>query len=299
MLWIAGAARAAEPRAHIEMVTSDESGRPLGGPTGEQGPMPLTTDSRVAAVFDLDGTILASNLVESYVWTRLASLPRRGWPVELLSLLCSAPRYALAEHQGRAEFIHCFLRRYSGTHEETLRTLVREAVGNALLHRVRPEAVRQIRAHRSAGHRTVLVTGSLDLLVEPLRPLFDDIVACRMGSREGVMTGRIPSPPVVGDIRGSWVREYTTDRGLDVKRSYAYADSYSDRALLETVGHPCAVNPDRRLLHHAAQQQWPVVRWGVHTTTRWEALAAAAAHSPLRRITAASSSATDNDKRTS
>ncbi|MGW8066327.1 HAD family hydrolase [Streptomyces ziwulingensis] len=257
----------------------------------------MTADSRVAAVFDLDGTILASNLVESYVWTRLAALPRRGWPLELLSLLSNAPRYALAEHRGRPEFVHCFLRRYKGLREETLRALVREAVGNALLHRVRPEAVRQIRAHRSAGHRTVLVTGSLDLLVEPLRPLFDEIVACRMASQEGIMTGHVPSPPVVGDIRGSWVRKYCADRGLDVQRSYAYADSYSDRALLATVGHPCAVNPDRRLRRHASQRRWPVVIWGVHTTTQWEALAAAASPPRHHRITTAGTT-TDDDKRT-
>ncbi|MEU3183880.1 HAD-IB family hydrolase [Streptomyces sp. NPDC006923] len=295
MIWTARAARAARPGDPTGLVNADG---PLRAPADEQPPGPLAAGGRVAAVFDLDGTILASNLVESYVWTRLATLPRRGRPLELLSLVCDAPRYVLAEHRGRAEFVHCFLRRYRGTHEDTLRALVREAVGNALLHRVRPEAVRRIRAHRSAGHRTVLVTGSLDLLVEPLRPLFDDIVACRMTSREGIMTGQISSTPVVGDIRGSWVREYCAGHGLDVTRSYAYADSSSDRALLESVGHPCAVNPDRRLRRHASERRWPVAHWGVHTTTRWEALAVAASLPHRHHITTPGGDATDNDKGT-
>ncbi|MCT9108933.1 HAD-IB family hydrolase [Streptomyces mirabilis] len=271
---------------------------PAPAPLPHQLPEPVPATGDVAAVFDLDGTILASNLVESYVWTRLAALPHRAWPTELLDLICNAPRYALAERRERAAFVHTFLRRYAGTDEQALARLVREAVGDALLHRVRPEAVRRIRAHRSAGHRTVLVTGSLDLLVRPLSPLFDDTVACHMGTRDGVMTGRTSSPPIVGEARGEWMRGYAADRGLDLKRCYAYADSYSDRALLETVGSPCAVNPDRRLLHHAARSQWPVVHWGTHTTSRWEALVAAAALPSKRRTGFTGTGATDTHKGT-
>ena len=238
---------------------------------------PLPPEADVVAVFDLDGTILASDLVESYVWTRLAALPYRSWPAELLDLIGKAPRYLLAERQDRTRFVHAFLRRYAGTDESTLSRLVHEAVGDTLLHRVRPEAVRRIREHRAAGHRTVLVTGTLDVLVVPLRPLFHDIEACRMRTRAGVMTGQVSSPPIVGEARADWLRRYAVDHGLDLTRSYAYADSYSDRAFLETAGRPCAVNPDDRLLRHAVRRRWPVVRWGTHTTGRWEALVTAAA----------------------
>ena len=231
----------------------------------------------VVAVFDLDGTILASDLVESYLWTRLAGLPYRSWPAELFDLIGQAPRYLLAERRDRARFVHAFLRRYAGTHEDTLRRLVRDAVGDALLHRVRPEAVRRIREHRAAGHRTVLVTGTPEPLLAPLRPLFDDIEACRMRTVDGVMTGRLAAPPVVGAARADWLRRYTDEHGLDPARSYAYADSYSDRAFLEAAGRPCAVNPDPRLTRHALRRGWPVVRWGTHTTRRWEALVTAAA----------------------
>ncbi|MDG9702551.1 HAD-IB family hydrolase [Streptomyces sp. DH37] len=242
-----------------------------------------TTGSRLpvakeptAAVFDLDGTIAASDLVESYLWTRLAGLPRRAWPAEFADLVLNAPRYLLAERADRARFVRAFLRRYAGTDEAALRRLVGEAVGNALLHRVRHEAVRRVRAHRAAGHRTVLVTGGLELLAEPLRPLFDDIEACRMRTRNGVMTGQVAARPPVGEARADWLRRYTAEHGLDPAHVYAYADSYSDRALLDAVGHPHAVDPDPRLLRHALRRRWPVLRWGAHTATRWEALAVAA-----------------------
>jgi phosphoserine phosphatase len=191
-------------------------------------------------------------------------------------LVLDAPRYLFAERVDRARFVRVFLRRYAGTHEAVLRRLVRGAVGDALLCRVRHEAVRRIRAHRAAGHRTVLVTGGLDLLAEPLRPLFDDIEACHMRTLDGVMTGRVTTRPPVGEARADWLRRYTAGHGLDPARAYAYADSYSDRALLDAVGHPHAVDPDARLLRHAVRRRWPVLHWGAYTATRWDALAVAA-----------------------
>jgi len=240
-------------------------------------PRPPVSNEPTVAVFDLDGTVVASDLVESYVWTRLAGLPHRAWPAEFMDLILDAPRYLLAERADRARFVRVFLRRYAGTDEAVLRRLVRGAVGDALLHRVRHEAVRRIRAHRAAGHRTVLVTGGLDVLAEPLRPLFDDIEACRMRTRDGVMTGRVAARPPVGEARADWLRRYAAEHGLDPAHAYAYADSYSDRALLDAVGHPHAVDPDARLLRHAVRRRWPVLRWGAHTATRWEALTVAAA----------------------
>ncbi len=97
-----------------------------------------------------------------------------------------------------------------------------------------------------------------------------------MRTRDGVMTGRLATRPPVGEARADWLRRYTAEHGLDPAQAYAYADSYSDRALLDAVGHPHAVDPDTRLLRHAVRRRWPVLHWGAHTATRWEALTVAA-----------------------
>ncbi|MFT2015353.1 HAD-IB family hydrolase [Streptomyces sp. 796.1] len=244
------------------------------GRGGGQRPVrALPSGEDVAAVFDLDGTVVAADMVESYLWARLASGPLPARAVELLDLLRSAPRYLHADRGDRAAFVRAFLRRYRGADEAELHTLVREALADALLRRVLPDAVRRVREHRAAGHRTVLVTGSLEVLVEPLRPLFDEVVGCRLESRGGVLSGRLAAPPVVGEARAAWLREYARERGLSLHRSYGYADSYSDRPFLSLVGRPCAVNPELRLYRYAARHHWPVVRWGAHPGTRWEALA--------------------------
>lgn len=258
---------------HCPKVTAPLRLRTGGRSSGRAAARALPSGEGIAAVFDLDGTILASDIVESYLWARLASLPRGEWAPELLDLARSAPRYLLAERRDRGDFARTFFRRYEGADREELRKLVEEQLGDALLQRVMPEAVRRIRAHRAAGHRTILITGSVDLLVEPLRPLFDDINACRLHTRDGIMTGYLESPPIVGEARAAWLRNHARELGLDLANSYAYADSYSDRPLLEAVGKPTAVNPDTRLFRHAKRAHWPISRWGAHTSSRWDALA--------------------------
>ncbi|HEX8758728.1 MAG TPA: HAD-IB family hydrolase [Pseudonocardiaceae bacterium] len=235
-----------------------------GGRTGRQSlRLPQRTD--VAAVFDLEGTIVASNVVESYLWARLATLPRSSWLGELADLARCAPRYLYAERRDRGELLRAFLRRYAGVRADELRALATEVLGDALLHRVMPEATRQIRRHREAGHRTVLITGAVDLHVEPLSVLFDEVVASRMHATEGVLTGFLETPPMVDEARAAWLQQYAQRHGLHLDCSYAYADSYSDRPLLEAVGHPHAVNPDAQLFRHARRQRWVVHRWGAHT----------------------------------
>ncbi|MGH3769854.1 MAG: HAD-IB family hydrolase [Pseudonocardiaceae bacterium] len=243
--------------------TAGQRGSPSQPPLISSLPLPERTD--VAAVFDLEGTIVNSNVVESYLWARLATLPRSGWLRELADLARRAPRYLYAERRDRGELLRAFLRRYAGVRADELRVLVTELLGDALLHRVMPEATRQIRRHRAAGHRTILITGAVDLHVEPLSVLFDEVVASRMHAKNGVLTGFLETPPLVDEARAAWLRQYAQGHGLHLDRSYAYADSYSDRPLLEAVGHPHVVNPDSPLFRHARRRRWVVHRWGKHT----------------------------------
>ena len=71
---------------------------------------------------------------------------------------------------------------------EGLRRLVDEQVSELMLQRISPAAVRRIRQHRAAGHRTVLITGAIEVFVRPIAPLFDEIVATEPMQRDGRYT---------------------------------------------------------------------------------------------------------------
>ncbi|WP_211239816.1 SDR family oxidoreductase [Jiangella gansuensis] len=228
-------------------------------------PVDLPARSDVMAVFDLQRTVAAATLVEHYMWIELAAKPLSRWPVVMSNLVALGPRYLQAERRDRGDFIRTFMRRYEGVHEDELRKVIADEVTVSLHRGLFEQALERIRAHHDAGHRTVLLTGEIDVFVEPLAPLFDVMVAGRMESdATGRWTGHLATPPLVGEARAAWLRRYARTEGLDLAGSYAYGDSYGDRSWLEVVGNPNAVNPDASLYRYAKSKRWPVHSW---TTT--------------------------------
>ncbi|QVQ51645.1 HAD-IB family hydrolase [Spiractinospora alimapuensis] len=226
-----------------------------------KAPRPLTGRDDALAVFDLEGTLLDWNLVEQYLWLSRALTPPARWPREIGSLAFALPSYLRTERRDRGEFIRMFTRRYEGLTVDQIRAQVRGAFGRAVRRRLLPAAVEQAKAHRAAGHRVVLVTGSIDVLVEPLAPLFDEVVAGRMHQDDGVLTGYLDAPPLVDEARGAWLTQYADRHGMDLTQSYGYGDSHADVGWLQHVGHPTVVNPDSKLYRHARRQKWAVVHW--------------------------------------
>ena len=215
----------------------------------------------VLALFDMEGTILPSNVVESYVWSRMADLPWDRWPSELMSVFSRVPSYLMADRRDRGEFLRTFFRRYEGATIEGIERLVDEVVREFMLQKVSAAAVRRIREHRAAGHRTMLITAAAEPFIQPIAPLFDVVLGAKLEVRDGVYTGYLAEPPLVGEARGNWLRRYAQVEGADLKQSYAYADSHSDLALLRAVGNPVAVSPDAALLRVAKRRRWPIEEW--------------------------------------
>ncbi len=215
----------------------------------------------VLAAFDLEGTIVASNVLESYLWLCLAEGSAGERLRDVAEVARRIPGFLRAERRDRGEFLRRFYRQYAGADAEAVRRLAAERVGELLLHRLSSAAVRRIRRHRSAGHRVVFITGSLDFVIEPLASLTDVLVAARLQEKAGRFTGDLDRPPLVGEARASWMRTYAAEVGADLDASYAYADSMSDLPLLETVGNAVAVNPDMSLTRIARARKWPIEEW--------------------------------------
>ncbi len=243
-------------------------------------------DDRQLAVFDLDGTLVSSTVVESYLWLKLAAAPRGRVPRELADIARHAPGWIRAERADRGRLIREVYRRYAGADLEALAHLVDTEVGDHLLSRVSATALRRVRAHRAAGHRTVLLTGSLGLLIRPLAPLFDEVVAAELAvDGNGRATGRLATAPVVGEARGAWLHFFAPRMGADLAESWAYADSTSDLPMLRAVGHPVVVNPDLQLARVARREKWPTVSWPLTPGVERVALAGTGAASALAHAT--------------
>jgi alcohol-forming fatty acyl-CoA reductase len=230
-----------------------------------------TAGCAALAIFDLDGTIMSTNVIEQYLWARLPELSRTQQLAEVGQVMRHLPSYLRAEQRDRGTFLRAVYRRYRGADLAALERFVDMSMAPHVLSRLSPEAVRRIREHRAAGHTTVLITGVVRPLTRPIEPLFDVIVAADLGvDEEGRCTGFLTGPPVVGESRAAWLKHYATQQGIDLDRSFAYADSHSDLPMLESVGNAVAVSPDIALMRAATRNQWSVVEWKIKPITpRW------------------------------
>jgi alcohol-forming fatty acyl-CoA reductase len=220
------------------------------------------TDGRIIAVFDMDGTLLPSNVVESYLWLRLPELSGGARTREVVDVARALPRWLLTERRDRGAFLRSVYRRYEGADYEQLLRVVDEHVTDIVLGRLSAAATRAAREHHAAGHHTVLITGAITPLTRPVAPLFDEVIAAQLGvGADGRCTGFLAAPPLVGESRAAWLRHRAAVEGWDLSASYAYADSASDLPMLRAVGHPVAVDPDIALSRVARRQRWPVEDW--------------------------------------
>ena len=230
-----------------------------------------TAGAAALAIFDLDGTIMSTNVIEQYLWARLPELSRTQQLAEVGHVIRRLPSYLRAERRDRGTFLRAVYRRYRGADLAALERFVDTTMAPHILNRLSPEAARRIREHRAAGHTTILITGVVRPLTRPIQPLFDVIVAADLAvDEDGRCTGFLTGPPVVGESRAAWLQHYAAQHEIDLERSFAYADSHSDLPMLETVGNAVAVSPDIALMRAASRNQWSVVEWKIKPITpRW------------------------------
>jgi len=222
--------------------------------------------ARSAAVFDLDRTLLrgasAPALSEAFFEAGLSarpSLPGQGLWLRSYELFGETiPSMLLARSSALAV-------RGRAVAEVTAAA---EAATPALEKLVAPWARSLLDSHRHAGRLLVLATTSPRDLVAPLaeRLGFDHVVATRYATRvdaEGTLRyrGGLDGPFVWAGAKRAAVRRLARGAGIDLDESWAYSDSFYDLPLLASVGHPCAVNPDLRLLAAATAARWPVAHF--------------------------------------
>lgn len=220
----------------------------------------VLSPERELAAFDLENTLIASNVVASYGWLASRRLDVADRARLVVRTLAQAPKLLALDRHDRTDFLRSFYRRYDGAPVDQIDEDAAEMFSDLILTKSFPAAVRRVRRHRELGHRTVLITGALDFVVGPLEPLFDDIVAPSLATTADgrYYNGRMTDVPPTGETRAQALRDYAEAHGIDLANSVAYADSTSDLPMLDAVGFPVAVNPETKLASLARRRGWLV-----------------------------------------
>jgi HAD superfamily hydrolase (TIGR01490 family) len=212
-----------------------------------------------ACYFDVDGTLVRTNLIQPTLYY----LMNQGTPVQtglrLGKALLRAPRMAAAELLDRRMFNELLYSAYAGMSEDRLFLLADEVFDNVLRPSLYPAAQELVDKSRSAGHEVVYVSGALDCVVERLAHHLGggEVIANRLEMKNGIATGKLIKPIVAGPTKARLVSDHARSHGFDLDDCFAFSDSYSDVPMLSVVGHPAAVNPDKRLSLLAKAYAWP------------------------------------------
>ncbi|HET6439508.1 MAG TPA: HAD family phosphatase [Anaeromyxobacter sp.] len=219
------------------------------------------SDRPGAAFFDVDGTLVRTNIVHAFAFYAMNQGSILGTAWQTARTLLSVPLFLATDRMSRKAFNELFYRYYRGQSEDRLETLAEELFEEVLRPAVYRGACRLLDGARRAGCRIVLVTGALDFTVRHLADHLeaDDVIANRMRFVQGMATGQVIPPIIEGAHKALAIRDYCVRHGLALERSFAYSDSFSDYPMLAVVGHPAAVNPDPRLAGVARAYEWPIL----------------------------------------
>jgi HAD superfamily hydrolase (TIGR01490 family) len=236
-------------------------GRREGPDRDERARRAILSPDRHMAVFDLENTLIASNVVESYSWLATRHLKDDDRLRFTVRMLRQAPGLLALDRRDRGDFLRHFYRRYEGAPVDRIRADAWELFSDLIITKSFPAGIRRVREHKALGHTTVLITGALDFVVEPLRPLFDVVICARLGEEGGRFTGELAESPPTGEARALVMADVAAERGLHLEESIAYADSTSDLPMLEAAGHPVAVNAETKLASIARKRGWHTENW--------------------------------------
>lgn len=221
-----------------------------------------------AAYFDVDGTLVGTNLIPP----TLKYLLNQASPLDSArrfgKLLLGTPSLVAAELQDRRLFNEELFSHFGGMTEDRMVCLSTEVYDKVVRPNLLPGAKELVDQCKRAGMRVVLITGSLDWTMKPLTEYLgaDACIANRLEVKDCYVTGKLLRPVVAGPGKAGLIVEDARQHGHDLMKCHAYSDSYSDVPMLSVVGHPYCIRPDARLRRLAEAYHWPIV--DISRTTR-------------------------------
>ena len=242
---------------YAEAVTAPDpatAGRP-----GADGPLPGDGPIRTAAFFDLDKTVLAksSTLAFSKPFFSQGLINRRAvlksTYAQFLFLMSGA------DHDQMDRMRSYITTMCTGWDVEQVKSVVGETLHDIVDPLVFAEAAVLIADHKLCGRDVVIVSASGEEIVGPIARALGatHAMATRMVVEDGRYTGEIEFY-CYGEGKAEAIRALAAREGYALQHCYAYSDSITDLPMLETVGHPTVVNPDRALRKEAGTRGWPV-----------------------------------------
>jgi HAD superfamily hydrolase (TIGR01490 family) len=149
-----------------------------------------------------------------------------------------------------------------GMNEAAIFELASEIFHSHIKASIRPEILKTMQEHRANNGAIVLLSSATTPICKPVAQFMnlDDTICTRLESNNGLLTGHTSGNLVYGPEKKIRMLAYCHKMGSDPQKAWYYGDSYTDRYVMQEVGHPVAVFPDKRLLKIALKNSWSILR---------------------------------------
>jgi HAD superfamily hydrolase (TIGR01490 family) len=209
------------------------------------------------AIFDIDGTLVEGS-TERRFWRYLLARGQQG-PRQVAAYLWFLLRYLPVYRRHTAKKNKAYL---AGLETSRIQLLAAEFVAAEILPRLYAPAVQRLQSHLRRGDTVVLLSGTLEPIARALADALsvEHVRATICREHDGRYLATPPAVHPFGGTKLELAREFAAQIGANLDQASAYGDSQHDLSLLQAVGDPVAVLPDRPLLATARGNRWHIIR---------------------------------------
>jgi putative phosphoserine phosphatase / 1-acylglycerol-3-phosphate O-acyltransferase len=214
---------------------------------------------RVAAFFDLDGTLLRENSGRLYAFAEFRAGRMSAWQLAKSAYWLALHHYALLDVEsayGKAAM------HWRGVPGSEVKALARQWFERDVHQRLTGGGRRALDEHRARGHLRVLLSNTSQYIAAAAAESWQldgwlaNEIPC---DAHGRILGTMRAPLCIGAGKVQKAEAFAMEHEVDLAQSYFYGDSVTDAPMLERVGHPRVVNPDAGLRKLARERSWPVL----------------------------------------
>ena len=220
----------------------------------------------IASIFDLDGTLYTGHLTfaisEHHRLHKVQRLPLYAFMAVHWPMWGLVKAGILSEAAGRAIWARNLSWTLRGKETEDAAAAFRWIADQYVRPRVREDVIVRLQEHQAAGHRVILLSGTFIPILAEIGKLWgvNDVIGTPLRVKDGRYTGGTERPACQGEHKVTWLKRFiANDSNVNLAESYAYADSITDQAVLESVSHPVAVHPDPLLANLARERDWEII----------------------------------------
>jgi HAD superfamily hydrolase (TIGR01490 family) len=215
--------------------------------------------NRVAAFFDIDGTLLKEN-TNSYYLKTLYKDKKIGILVIIKGLIFQI--LYKANHLTLEQMSHFSINFMKGWDKFETEQYAKRLFDSDLKGKLSEKMINEVKTQRDRGNIIVLLTNASDLISKQFQKYLgaDYCVGSILESENGKLTGRF-SKICYKENKLKYFEEFVKEHNIDISKSFFYSDSYSDIAVLQAIGDPIIVNPDKKLKRIGMLKGWKIITY--------------------------------------